>query len=251
MTTTALATTNTSGFNPQSIADAQTLATELAKSILVPKDFKGKPADVFAAITYGAELGLGPWAALQSLIVIHGRVTMYADSMASLVLASDKCEFFRCVESSNESVTYETLRKGSSPTSYTFTTEDAKRAGLTSNANYSKFPARMLGARAKSFLARDVYPDILRGLQSTEEIVDIEPTHSVDVEQFEAPESPGEPEALREAPKLSAIERMMECRTLDELNDIAATLKSLPEGDEREQARQFYAQHKKTLEAAQ
>lgn len=248
--TTALATTSVGDFTPQSITEAQSLAIELAKSMLVPKDFKGKPADVFAAITYGAELGLAPWAAMQSLIVIHGRVTMYADAMVALVLASSDCEYFRCVDSSSTSVTYETLRKGSSPTKYTFTAEDAKRAGLN-NDNYRKFPQRMLGARAKSFLARDVYPDILRGLHSTEEVIDIEPSQYVETENFSpASEEPTvEAEVAEEAPTPSAVDRILSATSLEELEAVAATLKGLS-GEEREKAKAAYSQHRATLERA-
>ena len=250
--TTALTTADKFDFSPQSIADAQSLAAELAKSILIPKDFKGKPADVFAAITYGHELGLKPWAAMQSLIVIHGKVTMYADAMVALVLASGVCEYFRPVEVTAKSVTYETLRKGSAPCSYTFSAEDAKRAKLN-NENYQKFPQRMLGHRAKSFLARDIYPDVLKGLQSYEEVIDIPPTDYVETSGFKAPAETGQetesPEETGPPAALNPADMITECQSVAELEKLGVELSKL-RGEERSAAKDLYDAHMTTLVGA-
>lgn len=257
--TTALQTTNSKefDFSPRSIADAQSLSIELAKSMLVPKDFKGKPADVFAAITFGHELGLKPWAAMQSLIIIHGRVTMYADAMVALVLASDHCEYFRCIESTNTRVVYETLRRGSAPEQYEFTAEDAKTANLT-NDNYRKFPKRMLGARAKSFLARDVYPDILRGLQSYEEMIEVPPSDYVETDGFKAPEelpaTAEEPSESAEPPAeqtngFDPVEMITECQSVAELETLGVDLAKL-RGAARDSAKELYDAHMLTLKGS-
>ena len=44
-----------------------------AQSDLVPRDYKGKPANVMLAVQMGSELGLAPMQALQSIAVINGR----------------------------------------------------------------------------------------------------------------------------------------------------------------------------------
>jgi len=190
------------GLVPASISEATTMADHLAKSALVPKEFRGRPADVFLAITYGIELGLPPVTVLNSISVIQGRPTLYAASMVGLCWASGLCEKFVCVERSATKVTYMTKRKGNPEQSMSFTIEEAKDANLLRNENYKKYPARMLEARCKAFLAKDVYPDVLRGMISSEEAQDLEPAIATHVEAFEAPEPVAAPEpvgALSEA----------------------------------------------------
>jgi len=51
--------------------------------------------------------------------------------------------------------------------------EDARAAGLLEKKagnNWQTYPKRMLNARAKAFLARDVWPDLVAGLYSSEEM---------------------------------------------------------------------------------
>lgn len=158
---------------PKSFEEAEKMAIKLSESSLLPDHFKKNPANIFWALALGLEVGFTPVQALQAIYVVHGRPGMYADAMVALVLTSGKAEFFGCVESSDTSATYETKRKGAARSrSVTVTIDDAKKAGWTSNAKYQTEPRRMLEARCKSQLARDVYPDVLRGMVSVEEIQD-------------------------------------------------------------------------------
>jgi len=64
-------------------------------------------------------------------------------------------------------------RKGMEPVSVTFTVGDAIRAGLWKKAGpWTQYPKRMLQMRARSFALRDAFPDVLRGLVATEELMD-------------------------------------------------------------------------------
>lgn len=174
-TSTALATTGAAlALIPKSFEDAEKMATKLSESSLLPDHFKKNPANVFWALALGLEVGFTPVQALQAIYVVHGRPGMYADAMVALVLASGKAEFFRRVESSDTSATYETQRRGGAKTPpLTITIEDARKAGWAAqNKKYETEPRRMLEARCKSQLARDVYPDVLRGMASVEELYD-------------------------------------------------------------------------------
>jgi hypothetical protein len=156
---------------PRGLEEAERMATKLSESSMLPDHFRGKPANVFWALAYGLEVGLTPVQSLQSLYVVHGRPGMYADAMIALVLVSGKAEYFHRVESSATEATYETKRKGSpKAATLTVTIDDAKAAGWTSNAKYTSEPRRMLEARCKSQLARDCYPDVLRGMAAAEDI---------------------------------------------------------------------------------
>jgi len=54
-----------------------------------------------------------------------------------------------------------------------FSVEDAKRAGLWGKQGpWQAYPKRMLQMRARGFALRDAYPDVLKGLITTEEAQD-------------------------------------------------------------------------------
>lgn len=153
--TTAIVPTDITGF-----AD---LASRFAKSNMIPGDLRQKPDDVFVTLLAGHELGLSPMASLRSIHVVKGKPILSADTMVGLVLGRGAARYFRCVEETDTSVTYETHREGSpEPQRATWTIADAKRAGLT-GGNWTSYPRAMLKARCKSVLARDVYPDVLAG----------------------------------------------------------------------------------------
>lgn len=241
---------NALALTPQSVADANTMAVTLAKSKLVPDHFRDKPSDVFMAITYGLELGMPPVTSLMAIAVIKGKPTLYASAMVALVLGSGKAVYFRCVESTGTSATYETQRANSpEPERKTFTVEDAKAAGLLGGM-YSKYPKQMLEARAKAYLARDVYPDVLHGMMSAEEAQELEPD-AVNVEKFEAP-----PEHLEEVEDAEVVadattitDAMLSCSSMAELDGLLPDLKQL-KGEERDNAKQVYAAQRKTIQGA-
>lgn len=161
---------------PTDIEGFGSLAARFAKSALIPDALKGKEADVFVTLLAGHELGLPPMAALRGIHVIKGKPILTADTMVALVLGSGAAEYFAPVpaECDDFRATYETKRRDAPyPIRQTWTLDDAKRAQLMSNDNWSKNPRAMLRARAKSILARDVYPDVLAGCYEEGEVDEI------------------------------------------------------------------------------
>lgn len=158
-------------FEPDGIREAFYLAEVLVKSRLLP-DSVQTPEAAFAIIATGRELGLTAMQSLRSIHVIKGKTTLSADLVASLVKSRrDVCAYFQLVESTTDRAVYKTQRVGEpEPTTMAFTMEDAKRAQLTTNANWTKYPAQMLRARCITGLARAVYPDLAMGIYDTDEI---------------------------------------------------------------------------------
>lgn len=147
---------------------------------LWPKD--GNPeqaaANIYAAIQTGLELGLSTMMALRNAVVIHEAIGFKADGIAAIIVGSSACEYLIPIETTAQISVWETKRKGHpKPVRYTFTMDDARRAGLTERKGslYGKFPARMLSARCKAFLARDVYPDVMAGVYTDEEVESFRP----------------------------------------------------------------------------
>lgn len=170
-------------FEPQSLDQAMVLAKTMAASGLMPSALRNKPADILIVLMAGRELGIGPMQSVQDINVIQGKPVYSADLMVALCKRNRSvCEFFRLVEATDERATYETKRVGSPhPESLTFTMEDAKRLGLTGRDNYQKQPKTMLRHRAAAALARDVYPDLVRGYDPDEALDFAQPAAVVDV----------------------------------------------------------------------
>lgn len=148
-----------------------------AASSFAPTAMRGKPQDCTLAIMLGAEIGLGPMAALQGIAVINGRPSAWGDALIAVVKASPVCEYVtETVEGEGEAMVArcEAKRRGHpEPTVVTFTVADAKRAGLWGREGiWKNYPKRMLQMRARGFALRDAFPDVLRGVITREEAED-------------------------------------------------------------------------------
>jgi hypothetical protein len=75
------------GANPefQKFEIAKRIAHTLAQSNLVPDAYRGRPNDCFVAINMGAELGMEPFQAIQSIAVIDGKPCLYGDGLIGVV----------------------------------------------------------------------------------------------------------------------------------------------------------------------
>ena len=159
--------------SPQTFEQALTFCDYLADSDLVPKDFKGKPANCLIAIQWGAELGLKPLQALQNLAIINGRPALWGDAVIALVRSSPLCEYITESDDGRTAVC-RVKRRGEAEEVREFSVEDAKTAGLLGKAGpWTQYPKRMRQMRARAFALRDVFPDVLRGIPIAEEIMDI------------------------------------------------------------------------------
>lgn len=185
------------GMLPQTMEEGIKLSNMLAKSTLVPKDFQNNPANVFIAIQWGAELGLAPMQALQSIAVINGRPSIWGDGMLALVMGSPVFEWIDEPPVAAGVATCSVKRKGSpNAVTRTFSLADAEKAGLKGKPGpWQQYQTRMLQMRARGFALRDAFPDVLRGVISAEEAMDI-PSHQpaeFTVERIEPPK-PTEPD---------------------------------------------------------
>lgn len=154
-------------------------AWELAQ-IIVKSRMNGSiqtPEAAFMVMALGSDMGLSVSQSLRGIQIIEGKACPTADCLVACVIRSGLAEYIIEVETTEDHSTWETRRKGEkTPRRSTFTIEDAKRALLTSRGkdpatnNWSKYPKRMLAARAKAFLVRDVYPDLALGLYIPDEI---------------------------------------------------------------------------------
>lgn len=160
---------------PDVLNTSHKLAQQIANTDFVPKQFRGKPDAVMAALLTGRELGLGPMTALQRIHVIEGKPALDAQGQRALVLAAGHDMWV--VDSTPERCTVAGKRNGSThEQSVTWTMTEARAAGLTNKSNWKSYPRQMLQARATAELARLIAPDALGGVAYTvEELEDTQP----------------------------------------------------------------------------
>lgn len=163
---------------PTTIKEAIEFAEHLSRSSIVPKDFQGNPGNILVAIQWGAELGLAPMQAMQSIAVINGRPQIWGDTPLALVRASGLLDAIH-EDIREDGSTCTVKRRGAVAISRSFTLEDAKRAKLAGkDGTWQTYPKRMMQLRARAFALRDEFTDVLRGMPIAEETM---AAHEIDI----------------------------------------------------------------------
>jgi len=164
---------------PNTMGEMIEFAKMIATSEMVPKEFRGKPADIVLAVQHGAELGMKPAQALQSICVINGKPSLYGDIGLALVIASGHLEDIEedILVDDKDTVTgavCSVVRRGKK-TVRRFTIKDAAKANLLEKPGpWRQYPARMCQMRARAWALRDVFPDVLKGMSIAEEVADFQ-----------------------------------------------------------------------------
>jgi len=189
---------------------AYDFATKLVCTKLVPVRYRSQPEEATAAILYGAELGMGPIAALQNIFDVHGSPGIYARTAQALLEV--KGFQFKTLESSNTVGTVAGWKPGRDPDVHepdevsTFTIEDAERAGwcpkpqdgdrggvlingvryqanangkLAGNEKYLTQPRQMLWAKPMMEVCRHLSPATLLGIAYSVEELESEPATEI------------------------------------------------------------------------
>lgn len=175
--TTQLSLKSGGGFalQPRNIGEAMEMASMLARSNMVPADYKNKPGDTLVAMMMGSELGLNPIQAIQNIAVINGKPSIYGDALLALVQNHPAYggvqEGF---EQSTMTATCTVWRKGGEKHTQAFSQADAETAKLWAKSGpWTQYPKRMLQMRARGFALRSQFADALAGLITREEAEDM------------------------------------------------------------------------------
>lgn len=157
------------------------MAQMLSQSSLVPQNYQNKPQDCFIAIDIASRLGCSPIYVMQNLYVVKGKPSWAGQACMAIIMASNRFTNVRlcyvgkpgaddrgcCVKATR-------LCDGEEVQGTLVTMAMAKGEGWTSNSKWRTMPEQMLGYRAASFFARLHCPDALMGLQTDDEIVDVD-----------------------------------------------------------------------------
>jgi hypothetical protein len=193
----------------------------VSRSNIVPKGYKGQPADIMVAVQFGAEIGLKWLQSLQSIAVVNGTPSIYGDAGLALVRSSglleefdewmevdgvrqDKAvDVFAAEKAGKEIIAYcRSKRRGMAARTTFFGVGDAKSMKLWLKKGYNNFetpwctsPGRMLMWRARGWNLRDNFGDVLKGLPLYEEAQDLDahqpPTVTEIIAEKSQPETKG------------------------------------------------------------
>lgn len=170
-------------FELANVDEAWRMSAMLSKSQLLPDALRDKPNDVLVILLTGRELGLSPMQSLRLISVVKGKPYLEAKLKIGLVKRSPECVYFKFTETNAERATAETERVGEGKTTLTFTAAEARAAGLLGRAtksgepdNWAKYTALMLRWRAGSQLCDAVYPDIVGGIGTNDELDEVRRT---------------------------------------------------------------------------
>lgn len=164
----------------QSFQDGQRMATALASSSLVPKDYQNNVANTLVALEMAQRTGSSPMAVMQNMHVIHGRPSWSAQFV---IAALNSCGRFgplrfrvtgpvgdeTCIAWAIDRSTGDELE--GPPVSI----DMAKKEGWfgKTGSKWQTMPQLMLRYRAAKFFGNLYAPDVLMGMHTAEEIEDI------------------------------------------------------------------------------
>lgn len=183
---TALATTTPQGVfsGIQAFEDAQRIAKALASSTLIPQQFQGQAgyANCLVALNISRRMGMDPLMVMQNLHIIHGRPSWSSQFIIGLVNGcgrfsplrydiTGKGDTLACAAVATEHATGEVLRGPE------VTMAMAKKEGWAtkSGSKWLTMPDLMIRYRAAAFWGRLYIPELLVGIQTQEEVLDVEP----------------------------------------------------------------------------
>lgn len=155
------------------------LAEAFLSSGMLPKQYK-TAAQVITAKQFASELGLdSTLVSLRQIAVINGTPSLFGDLPLAVVRKSGELEDYEqflfdkeynkiCFDNKNLhnspfGALVKAKRNGKWHESY-FTVEMAKQAGLSNRDVWKNYPERMLTYRARAALIKDVFSDLLNGV---------------------------------------------------------------------------------------
>ena len=181
---TALTTTTSSVFSGiQQFEDAQRIAKALASSTLIPPQFQGQQgfANCLVALEIANRMRMSPFQVMQNLHIIHGRPSWSSQFIIGLINGcgrfiplryeiSGKGDTLACTAVATEIATGEELRGPE------VTMAMAKREGWAtkSGSKWATMPELMIRYRAAAFWGRLFIPELLVGIHTQEEVMDVE-----------------------------------------------------------------------------
>ncbi len=166
------------------------IAEYYAASDLLPEAFKGKPANVMIAMEGAEQLSntnrsITVNTVMQNSIVIHGKLGYYTKFKIALANTSGKLDKPIEFETSEDKTAVKaTMKIDGKEYSQIVDIGMAKKEGWYGrNPKYQSMPEQMLSYRAASMLIDRMIPEVVFGMQTSDEIIDVEGKDNIVIEK--------------------------------------------------------------------
>ena len=130
--------------------------------------------EAFARIVVGQQLNMKPIQALNGIAMINGHPTLHSDSIPCVVMASglvNGMKYKFTGDGDTLACTFYVRRKGIEEyQEWTYSMDDAKKAGLLTNPVWQKHTKKMLFNRARTWCFRNTFPDVIGNVYTKDEI---------------------------------------------------------------------------------
>jgi hypothetical protein len=148
------------------------LAVKMGPLVHASRLFAGiaSPEQAMIIMLKGYEIGLPMTAAFEFIQMIMNKPTLIPRGALALIHQSGQLQDMQIVEKP-DSCTVTMRRRGGISYSASYSLEDAKRAGLIKkDGAWEMYPANMLRWRAIGFCADIVFPDVLAGMKTADQL---------------------------------------------------------------------------------
>lgn len=171
--------------NIEAFEEAQRIGRALASCSLIPKHFQGQDgfANTLMAMNIARRTGKDEMFVMQNLHIVNGRPSWSSQALIGMANSCGKFSSLRFVfdDPDNPTSCYaiaKDLASGDELRGTKITLEMAKREGWSTKAGskWQTMPEHMLRLRAGAFWVRTFCPEISLGLQTQEEVIDVEVT---------------------------------------------------------------------------
>ena len=174
----------------QTFEDAQRMVKPLASSQFIPANFQGRIDDCLIAMEMSYRMKISPLMVLQNTYIVHGKPAFSSQFLISLVNASKvfatSIRYKEIGERGKDSfgcIAWAKDKDGEILEGPAVTIEMAKAEGWMSKpgSKWKTMPDVMLRYRAATFFTRFYAPEIAMGMQTREEVIDVESTEEAPV----------------------------------------------------------------------
>lgn len=170
----------------QLFTDNWRMATQLAKSTIIPDNYKNKPENVIIALGMAQKMDIDPFTVMQNLNIIKGK-TSWSGSFCKTLIEKTKrfkdLELNYIGEKGKDSygcyLSATRISDGKLIKGPEVTMQMAKEEGWTTNKKWLTLTDLMLAYRCQSFFARLYAPEAMNGIYTDDEIIEIQPTKKI------------------------------------------------------------------------
>lgn len=156
------------------------MSQALASSTIVPKDYQGNVGNCIIALEMAGRLNTSPMMVMQNLYIVNGRPAWSSQYIIAMINSSRKykTELQYDMHGSGDTLectAYAEDYNGHKVTGPKITMQMAKEEGWVSKngSKWRTMPEVMMRYRAASFFGRLNCPDMIMGIYSTDEVIEL------------------------------------------------------------------------------